>query len=475
MSRATRPEAVRAGKKVLLIDGLQYHDDRPLRHLVLEGWKAEWPKRSGSIALGDVDPPDRWRLVAARLDALQEVRKIGLQALRILGRCHTIDTGSTILAGKPVGLPHPFQVEDVVQCGQSHPAFGSCKISYPLPFRGQVCKAQGPLPCCPSAVLSSRRPPSLDWVPASPVPQRHKHYEGATTPTRRITGHLFGSLPVPTRFLQSSCSLCSAPGRVEVPHRARIIGQPAIQIAGVLSRGREWDISGFQATRPVPLPRSRIPAESAAPRHRRCRRCRPRNTGHEGFSGLSYRDHHGASASAAYASRTMLPPSLQGSLPAGWLAFTGRESIPLDHDERFPSCYISSPFPGFNLTLRHPKPVTRANIGFIKAAGFSQALVGALSFATTSPGNGNSIHDHATPVPAVVCFARPHWFRDDSIWRDYGAAAPPASHALQSEAQALARRPPPQHCSHFGLACLQTVDGRRSYPFNRKPNERAGR
>src|SRR5262249_53582299 len=183
MSRATRPEAVRAGKKVLLIDGLQDHDDRPLRHLVLEGWKAEWPKRSGSIALGDVDPPDRWRLVAARLDALQEVRKIGLQALRILGRCHTIDTGSTILAGKPVGLPHPFQVEDVVQCGQSHPAFGSCKISYPLPFRGQVCKAQGPLPCCPSAVLSSRRPPSLDWVPASPVPQRHKHYEGATTPT----------------------------------------------------------------------------------------------------------------------------------------------------------------------------------------------------------------------------------------------------------------------------------------------------
>src|SRR5262249_55451886 len=38
MRRATRPEAVRAGKKVLLVDGLQHHDDRPLRHLVLEGW-----------------------------------------------------------------------------------------------------------------------------------------------------------------------------------------------------------------------------------------------------------------------------------------------------------------------------------------------------------------------------------------------------------------------------------------------------
>jgi hypothetical protein len=32
-------------------------------------------------------------------------------------------------------------------------------------------------------------------------------------------------------------------------------------------------------------------------------------------------------------SRMMLPPSLQGALPAGWLAFTGRESNPLDHDE----------------------------------------------------------------------------------------------------------------------------------------------
>src|SRR5262249_41939937 len=58
----------------------------------------------------------------------------------------------------------------------------------------------------------------------------------------------------------------------------------------------------------------------------------------------------------------MLPPSLQGSLPAGWLAFTGRESNPLDHDQRFPSCYISSPLPGFSLTLRHPKPVTRARM-----------------------------------------------------------------------------------------------------------------
>ena len=36
---------------------------------------------------------------------------------------------------------------------------------------------------------------------------------------------------------------------------------------------------------------------------------------------------------------------------AGWLAFAGRELNPLDRYERFPSCYISSPFPEFILTL----------------------------------------------------------------------------------------------------------------------------
>src|SRR5271167_4124030 len=31
----------------------------------------------------------------------------------------------------------------------------------------------------------------------------------------------------------------------------------------------------------------------------------------------------------------VLPPPMQSSLPAGWLAFTGREPNPLDHNKRF--------------------------------------------------------------------------------------------------------------------------------------------
>ena len=55
--------------------------------------------------------------------------------------------------------------------------------------------------------ISSRRPPSLGWVPVSPVPQRRQYYEGATTSQPRIPGHLFVSLPGPTRSLSASCSL----------------------------------------------------------------------------------------------------------------------------------------------------------------------------------------------------------------------------------------------------------------------------
>src|SRR5450432_1618837 len=58
-----------------------------------------------------------------------------------------------------------------------------------------------------------------------------------------------------------------------------------------------------------------------------------------------FRGYRGASAPAAYASRVMLPPPLQSSLPAGWLAFTARELNPLDRDEGF-QITSSSSLPG---------------------------------------------------------------------------------------------------------------------------------
>ena len=71
-----------------------------------------------------------------------------------------------------------------------------------------------------------------------------------------------GAHAIPPRFVLADAS---APERVEVPHRARIIVRPAIPIAGSLPRGREWAISGSQAILPALLPRSKTPAESPAP------------------------------------------------------------------------------------------------------------------------------------------------------------------------------------------------------------------
>src|ERR1700730_16839691 len=81
----------------------------------------------------------------------------------------------------------------------------------------------------------------------------------------RIPGHLFVSLPgstLPSSFRVSQLALLEGQ---RVPSRPGhcSAGDP---IAGLLSRGRERNLPGFQAVHPVPLPRSRTPAESTIPR-----------------------------------------------------------------------------------------------------------------------------------------------------------------------------------------------------------------
>jgi len=60
-----------------------------------------------------------------------------------------------------------------------------------------------------------------------------------------------------------------------------------------------------------------------------------------------------ASPPAVYASRRTLPCAMQHALPAGWLAFAGRGSNPLAHDERVQ--IISSSFPGLGLAQSGPE------------------------------------------------------------------------------------------------------------------------
>ena len=118
------------------------------------------------------------------------------------------------------------------------------------------------------------------------------------------------------------------------PVRARALGQPAAQ----LPAHSHADAGGISQ-----VPRRSIPYLCPGPRPRPDRRSLtltvssmlPRSTHSEGSSDHYFEAIHAASAPAAYASRRALPHAVQGSLPAGWLTFTGRELNPLDRAERF--------------------------------------------------------------------------------------------------------------------------------------------
>jgi hypothetical protein len=84
------------------------------------------------------------------------------------------------------------------------------------------------------------------------------------TPVRSLICFASG---VHATLLGSCLAACArAPGRSEGAFRAGVIVQPATRLPALLSRGRERDLPGSQAVHPVPLPRSRTPAESTIPR-----------------------------------------------------------------------------------------------------------------------------------------------------------------------------------------------------------------
>jgi hypothetical protein len=110
------------------------------------------------------------------------------------------------------------------------------------------------------------------------------------------------------------------------------------------ARGREWDLSGFQTIHPVPLPRSKTPAGPLSPRHYGLLGAAPAQKKAKAPACVDIEAYRGALAPAVYASRATLPSPMQDSLPAGWLASTGRELNPLDRDERFPIATSLPPF-----------------------------------------------------------------------------------------------------------------------------------
>src|SRR3989442_920618 len=138
------------------------------------------------------------------------------------------------------------------------------------------------------------------------------------------------------------CAAESAARRVRrtrrrAPFRAGVIVQPATRSAGLLARGRERDLPGFQAIHPVPLPRSCDPGRTDDP------------SPHDGFvdavPALPTAKTSALNEFRGSVTRLWYPlPPLQEScchhpckarFRLAGLAFTGRASNPLDRCKRF--------------------------------------------------------------------------------------------------------------------------------------------
>ena len=82
----------------------------------------------------------------------------------------------------------------------------------------------------------------------------------------RVSTVTYWFAPAAHALLLSFVSRLGAPASAEVACRPGPLLLPATLLR-LLSRGREWDLSGLQAIRPVSLLRSRTPVESTCPRH----------------------------------------------------------------------------------------------------------------------------------------------------------------------------------------------------------------
>ena len=207
------------------------------------------------------------------------------------------------------------------------------QCGYPLSFRYQVRGVHAPSRVARQWL--SPRGASLPscGVPVSPVPPLSavlpRRYDFPSAHRRS----LMVSLPLSTRSLLLRARR-SAPARSEVlpgPGFVRT-GHPTLRL---LSCGREWDLSGLQAILPVPLLRSSTPVEPTCPRQLghidAAPALRTAKASATSISGLT----HAASAPADLRFAFRVATHAQGSLPAGWLAFAGRASNPLDRYERF--------------------------------------------------------------------------------------------------------------------------------------------
>jgi hypothetical protein len=129
------PKTIRTGQKVLFVNRVQHHDDRPLKHLV---FKSRDPNRAGlggRVPLWDMHPPHRRRSVRAGLGPFQQRLQVPPQVHRIVRSRLSVHARGPVVPRSQVSLVQPTEIDVVSQGGESHVRRLLRQLSYPLLFR----------------------------------------------------------------------------------------------------------------------------------------------------------------------------------------------------------------------------------------------------------------------------------------------------------------------------------------------------
>ena len=119
VGRSPGPKPVGTVMKVLFVDRLDQHHDRPLEDLILQGRNPDWASVA-TRAFRDVRASHGRCAVRAGLGAFQERPKVSLQVLLVVRSRLPVHAHRSILARTPICLVQPRQVEVLVQRSERH-------------------------------------------------------------------------------------------------------------------------------------------------------------------------------------------------------------------------------------------------------------------------------------------------------------------------------------------------------------------
>src|SRR5205814_8877417 len=113
---APGPEAVGEAANVLLVDGVEHLDHRPLDDLVLQ--RCDTERTLAPVGFRDVCPARRSRPVAPCVQPAVQVLEITLQVLAVCRPCNAVHSSCGLRAQCPVSLPQPCAIDTVQESGE---------------------------------------------------------------------------------------------------------------------------------------------------------------------------------------------------------------------------------------------------------------------------------------------------------------------------------------------------------------------